>query len=211
MEHEETKKRRCLSVGILRAFVSSCSIRILLTLTLSVLVWSTDATSAVIPKAQAAHFCRLFIHDGETVAPLSLHARRLMTSGDSLTAEQMFATYIFHHDNWQTLRLFPHEAADGTVRWYAPADELPEAIGTEHQKYIREVLPRLQREIEAGNWQTVDAYIDRMLQYQCQFGSKSDTPGAASRRTFPSVVITLILLLTAVFVMVNRKKRAKRA
>ena len=78
--------------------------------------------------------------------------------------------YVFDYQGWQTLRIFPHQKADGIVEWYAPTDELPQDMSEEHQKYIHEVFPRLIAEIEAGNWDTADAYIDRMIQYQCQFG-----------------------------------------
>ena len=128
------------------------------------------ATPKVIPQKQAAHFCQLFINDGKDIFPLSYHAHRVLTPTDSLRAEQQFISYLFLHDNWQVLRIFPHLADDGTVNWYAPADDLPASLGTEHQKYIREVLPRLQREIVAENWPVVDDCIDKMIRYQCQFG-----------------------------------------
>ena len=100
---------------------------------------------------------------------------------DSMTVEHQFMSYVFYNDNWQSLRLFPHRQADGTVNWYSPADELPASIGLEHQKYIREVFPRMQQEIEAGNWNTVDAYIDRMIEYQCTFGSATPTTNHDSK------------------------------
>jgi hypothetical protein len=99
-------------------------------------------------------------------------------------------------DNWQSLRLFPHHEADGTIVWYAPADALPASLGAEHQKYIREVFPRLQQEMEAGRWENVDAYIDRMLEYQCQFGGTT----LASQPSFYDItgiflVISMLVIL----------------
>ena len=70
----------------------------------------------IMPKAQAAHFCRLLINDGESIAPLSSHAHRLMAANDSLTSEQIFASYIFRQSNWITLRIFPHTETDGTIQ-----------------------------------------------------------------------------------------------
>ena len=101
--------------------------------------------------------------------------------------------------------IFPHLADDGTVNWYAPADELTASLDTEHQKYIREVLPRLQQEIMAGHWETVDACIDRMIQYQCQFGSSDSRPQPQS-----TAIILIFLAFAALFIgsllVVQRKK-----
>jgi hypothetical protein len=134
-----------------------------------------------IPQAQAAHFCRLFICDETGIYPLGYHARRILTPNDSLTAEQQFTSFVFYQDNWQALRLFPHQGTDGKVVWYAPSEKLPASLGSEHQKYIQEVFPRLVSEAEAGHWETVDAYIDRMIQYQCTFAvtQKESTPTIA--------------------------------
>ena len=59
----------------------------------------------------------------------------------------------------------------------------------EHQKYIREVFPRLSNEIQAGNWETVDAYIDKMIEYQCKYGG-----GEAADTIEPSHLIGIIVL-----------------
>ena len=166
----------------------------LTSLSLTSLSLTSSAAPEVIPKETAAHFCQLLINDNGNIYPLSHQARRLLSpeyspqSTDSCiqTPEQLFTSYIFQEDNWQVLRLFPHLADDGTVSWYAPADDLPASLGTEHQKYIREVLPRLKAEVEACRWQTVDAYIDKMIEYQCQFGGKS-------RNTSPNPTLFLII------------------
>lgn len=156
------------------------------------------AQPRVLPQKQARHFCRLLVHDGEgKIYPLSLYAQRLTMLlchddhyGD-YSAEQVFTGLIFFYDDWsrermpfsrgqgrmlmeelhsgQTLRLFPH-AEKHRVSWFAPTDPLPASINSEHQKYIREVFARLNGLVQAGNWSSVDAFIDRMIRYQCQFG-----------------------------------------
>lgn len=167
---------------------------------------SASLTGRTLPKEQAAHFCQLLIEDGNGPSPLRIHALRLATEeNDSLTAEQLMTTFLFHRDNWQTLRIFPHTAADGTIHWYAPSDNLPATIGEEHQKYIREVLPRLQREIEAGQWKTVDAYIDKMIQYQCEFGGSTAKSGPSSG-TLALVILGLTAILAATIFGARRKK-----
>lgn len=157
---------------------------LLLLLSLPVTVLAANASPLIGGEAggtSARHFCRLLLNDGTTISPLSYHAQRLLVPNDSMTVEQQFMSYVFYNDNWQSLRLFPHRQADGTINWYAPADKLPASIGLEHQKYIREVFPRMQQEIEAGNWNTVDAYIDRMIEYQCTFGSATPTTNHDSK------------------------------
>ena len=152
----------------------------------------------VLPQQQAAHFCRLLVNDGEgRIYPLKLYATRLTTllyaepSHAGFSAEQVLTGLIFFYEDWaqepmalgdgrgrllmeelhsgQTLRIFPHvEGKQAT--WYAPTDNLPATIDTEHQKYIREVFDRLNAVVHDGNWKLVDDYIDKMIQYQCRFG-----------------------------------------
>ena len=115
------------------------------------------------------------------------------------SAEQVFTGLIFFYDDWtkermpfsngqgrmlmeelhsgQTLRMFPHVTGSQKSRggrkatWYAPTDPLPTTVSTEHQKYIRDVFSRLNALVQAGKWTTVDNFIDRMIRYQCEFGS----------------------------------------
>ena len=154
----------------------------------------TSAKPLVLPQKQAAHFCQLFVSDGGSLLPLSVHARRAIQPDDSLSVEQIFAGYVLLADGWQTMRLFPYQE-DGVVSWYSATDELPASIGSEHQKYIREVFPRLVAEVQAGHWQTVDAYIDRMIQYQCQFGGQK-----LPLRPSPSAIIGIFFLFLALLI-----------
>ena len=172
---------------------------LLLALLLSAGPVAIKATPKNIPQAQAAHFCQLLINDDGEIYPLSYQAHRLLTPSDSLTVEQLFMSYIFVQDNWQVLRIFPHQADNGTVNWYAPIDALPATLDTEHQKYIREVLPRLQREIMAGNWPVVDDYIDKMIQYQCKYGGKS-----VQTSSIPTYLIYIFALFLAFFWLFTR-------
>ena len=84
------------------------------------------------------------------------------------------------------------------VSWYSATDELPASIGSEHQKYIREVFPRLIAEVQSGDWETVDAYIDRMIKYQCRFGGK-ELPARPSS----AAIIGIFLLFFASFLIKN--------
>ena len=155
----------------------------------------TSARPLVLPEKQAAHFCQLLISDGGSLSPISVHAHRTMQPEDSLSVEQIFAGYILLADGWQTMRLFPHQE-NGAVSYYSATDELPASIDAEHQKYIREVFPRLVAEVQLGNWSTVDAYIDRMIQYQCQFGGQKLPPRPSS-----AAIIGIFLLFFASFLI----------
>ena len=152
---------------------------------------SLSASPLVIPQKQATHFCLLFVSNNSSVSTLSMQARRMIKPDDSLSVEQIFAGYILLADGWQTMRLFPHQE-NGAVSWYSATDELPASIGSEHQKYIQEVFPRLIAEVQAENWSTVDAYIDRMIQYQCQFGGQELPPRPSS-----AAIIGIFLLFFA--------------
>lgn len=151
----------------------------------------------VLPQAQAAHFCQLFVSDDSSVSTLSLRAHRMIQPDDSLSVEQIFAGYALLADGWQTMRLFPHQE-NGAVSWYSATDELPSSMSSEHQKYIQEVFPRLVAEVQAGHWTTVDAYIDRMIQYQCQFGGSKLPPRPSS-----VAIIGIFFLFFASFLVKN--------
>ncbi len=160
---------------------------------------SLTAAPLVIPQQQAAHFCQLFVVDGASVSTLSCQARKTIQSDDSLSAEQILAGYVLLADGWQTMRLFPHQEK-GAVSWYSAAGELPSHMSAEHQKYIREVFPRLVAEVQAGHWSTVDAYIDRMIEYQCQFGGSKLPPQPSS-----AIIIGIFLLFFMLTILCNAK------
>ncbi len=158
---------------------------------------SLSASPLVIPQQQAAHFCRLFVSEGSSLSTLSRRAHQMMQSDDSLSVEQIFAGYILLADGWQTMRLFPHQE-NGVVSWYSATDKLPASIGSEHQKYIQEVFPRLVAEVQTGDWETVDAYIDRMIQYQCQFGG-SKLPSRPSSAAIVGIFLLFLALICSIW------------
>ena len=160
------------------------------------------ATPLVIPQAQAEHFCQLLISDGGSLSPLSVHARKAIQADDSLSVEQIFTGFVLLADGWQTMRIFPHQHG-GKVSWYSPADELPSSMSAEHQKYIREVFPRLIAEVQAGHWQAVDEYVDKMLQYQCQFGGSEASAPVSSSFLVVVVLIFVVLILVSRFLFLS--------
>ena len=162
---------------------------------------SLSASPLVIPQKQAAHFCQLFVSYNSSVSTLSMQARQMIQPEDSLSVEQIFAGYVLLADGWQTMHLFPHQE-HGVVSWYSATDELPHSMDLEHQKYIQEVFPRLVAEVQAGDWEIVDAYIDRMIKYQCQFGgSKLPT------RPSSAAIIGIFLIFLALIFLVHYYKK----
>ncbi len=176
------------------------------------------ASPRTLPKEQAAHFCQLLFNDGEgSVRLLNTYAQNLVTVlcgqaryGD-YTAEQVFTGLIFYFDDWMrepfimtadaerqrliydlcsgsTLRIFPHKSGAGAVSWYTPTGRLPESIDAEHRRYIQEVFTRLNAEVKAEHWETVDAYIDSMIKYQCHCGG---TPPSHSPSAYTFIAIFL--------------------
>lgn len=163
---------------------------------------SLSAAPLVIPQQQAAHFCQLFVAENSSLSTLSHRAYQMISQpDDSLSVEQIFAGYILLADGWQTMRLFPHQE-DNIVSWYSATDELPASIDSEHQKYICEVFPRLVAEVRLENWATVDAYIDHMIQYQCQFGGQK-----LPTRPSSAAIIGIFLLLFALIFLGHYYKK----
>ena len=54
------------------------------------------------------------------------------------------------------------------------------------------VFSHLNGEVQAGNWQNVDAYIEKMIRYQCQFGNNGKSE--ASTPTYSIYIVALFLL-----------------
>ena len=168
---------------------------------------SVYASRLIMPRQQAEHFCQLMLDDGTGASPLYYHARRMMQPEDTLSVEQLFTSFILQDDNWQGMRFFPHQDGDNVV-WYSAADKLPATINAEHRKYILEVFPRLIAQVEAGDWNTVDAYIDKMLQYQCQFGgSKATSPVSSAQLAIIAAIFLVIMLVSRFFVLSLHPKR----
>ena len=161
----------------------------------------------VVPQAQAEHFCQLLISDGDALSPLSVHARKAIQADDSLSVEQIFTGFVLLADGWQTMRIFPHQQG-GQVVWYSATDDLPASMSSEHQKYIREVFPRLIEQVHAGDWKSVDAYIDKMLQYQCQFGGQKASSAVSSGfLVVVALIFVAVILVSRFFYLLLHPKR----
>ena len=173
----------------------------------------SPAIAVGMPHQQAARFCRLLVQDadGNVLSAAAFLRQHPLPSSDSLSAEQLFADYVFNHGGWQMLRVFPHADSTGFVSWYSATSELPSAIDAEHCKYIREVFPRMSAAVRAGDWKAVDEFTTSITVYQTTF-ARGRTPVAGR----PSSVLLLVSVLLAAFLLSavavgvqNRRKRKK--
>ena len=154
---------------------------------LLILLWiavGCKAWASPMPQSTAIHFCQLLVQDADG----KLKSMGAFANGDA----PLFAEYVFQHDGWRELRIFPHGD-----HWYAATDELPSSIDHEHQRYIQEVFPRMMQEVEAERWEVVDQYIDRLLEYQRLFSNTEDVATVKTPLPIPvllSLIIGLFLL-----------------
>ena len=161
---------------------------------LFILLWiavGSKAWANPMPQSTANHFCQLLVQDADG----RLKSINAFANGDV----QLFAEYVFQHDGWRDLRIFPHGD-----HWYAATDMLPSSLDHEHQRYIQEVFPRMMKEVEAERWEVVDEYIDRLLVYQRQFNNASRT---AAVKTHQSIPLLLSLVFGLFFLTPFIKKR----
>jgi len=160
------------------------------------IVVGCKAWGTPMPKSTATHFSQLLVQDADG----KLKSINAFANGDA----PLFAEYVFQHDGWRDLRIFPHGN-----HWYAATDVLPSSLDHEHQRYIQEVFPRMMKEIEAERWDVVDQYIDRLLQYQHQFSNTEQ----ASSITVSHPVMVVLPLLFILFLLTPQLQRVftKRA
>jgi hypothetical protein len=137
------------------------------------------------PQSTATRFCQLLVQDADG----NIKSLNAFANGDA----PLFAEYVFQHDGWRDLRIFPHGD-----RWYAATDMLPTSLDHERQRYIQDVFPRMLKEIEAERWDVVDQYIDRLQQYQRQFSNTNQVSSISA----PFPVMLLLPLLFLIFLLV---------
>ena len=101
------------------------------------------------------------------------------------------------------LKLFPYTDSHGT-HWYAPTDSIPDTVESEHKKYITEVFSRLYQDVLDGKESRIEAYFDKMGEYQRMSGGTSipsDTCIRAERlyNSIPFATILFMVCLTMGF------------
>ena len=102
------------------------------------------------------------------------------------------------------LKMFPY-TTHNTTRWYAPTETIdPTAMPADHSQFISDIFVLLNEEVQAGNYQKVDEYLDALLRYQQKNGGQS-LPSDTVRRAehaynaVPFATILFMLNLTMGF------------
>ena len=94
------------------------------------------------------------------------------------------------------LKLLPYQDKQ-QITWYAPTDNLPATMDEEHRKYFRDVFSLLNGEIQAGNYERANAFIDKILLYQQTFGGSSlpTSTQVKAERIYNKVAFATILFM----------------
>ena len=94
------------------------------------------------------------------------------------------------------LKLLPYQDKQ-QITWYAPTDNLPATMDEEHRKYFRDVFSLLNGEIQAGNYERANAFIDKILLYQQTFGGSSlpTVTQVKAERIYNKVAFSTILFM----------------
>ena len=107
-----------------------------------------------------ASFNSLFNHHGYILGPY------LQNKDAQKTDDRVSVIMELHQGT--PLKIFPYEST-----WYAPTSTLPDSMDAQHRKYIREVFSLLNGEVQAGNYDRANQFLDKMLKYQQTFGQRS--------------------------------------
>ena len=96
-----------------------------------------------------------------------------------------------------TMKVFPF-TSHGKTTWYAPTDEIDTlSVPAENRLYMGTCFMLLYEEIAAGNYETVNHYLDKMLAYQQQNGGSSipSDNRLQAERLYNSVPFATILFM----------------
>lgn len=94
------------------------------------------------------------------------------------------------------LKVFPY-TVDGATTWYAPTDDIPDAVGEGCRKYMKNVFSLLYADVLAGDVDRVGETLDKMIRYQEKYGGTSmPTPAQVkAERAYNAVPFATILFM----------------
>ncbi|MCR4582267.1 MAG: cytochrome c biogenesis protein CcsA, partial [Prevotella sp.] len=136
-----------------------------------------------------ASYSTFFNRNGYTLGPYLQHR-------DIARIDEKLMLIMDLHQG-RPLKIFPY-ADSLRIAWYSPTSTLPANMDAEHQKYMREVFTLINGEIQAGRYDVVDRYLDKLLQYQQTFGRHS-LP--ASRRVQAEFIYNKVAFATILFMV----------
>ena len=94
------------------------------------------------------------------------------------------------------LKLFPY-THKGKTTWFAPTDELPNAMDREHQQFVRSICLLLGDCALASDYTQMDAVVGKMLKYQQKNGGASmpSDRRVAAERIYNRIPFATILFM----------------
>lgn len=110
------------------------------------LVLSPEALAADrLPKEVSKAISNLYVYSNDRVCPL-----------DGFT------------DEFNSLKLFPVQLQDGTVKWYSATDTLPQEAEADHgrSEFIRNSLNLVMEYVQEGEWENVVLLLGKIREYQ---------------------------------------------
>ena len=98
--------------------------------------------------------------------------------------------------NGSLLKLFPY-TNKGKTTWFAPTDDLPNAMGREHQQFVRSICLLLGDCALASDYTQMDAVVGKMLKYQQKNGGASmpSDRRVAAERIYNRIPFATILFM----------------
>lgn len=94
------------------------------------------------------------------------------------------------------LKLFPY-TNKGKTTWFAPTDDLPNAMDREHQQFVRSICLLLGDSALASDYTQMDAVVGKMLKYQQKNGGASmpSDRRVAAERIYNRIPFATILFM----------------
>ena len=98
--------------------------------------------------------------------------------------------------NGSLLKLFPY-TNKGKTTWFAPTDDLPNAMDREHQQFVRSICLLLGDCALASDYTQMDAVVGKMLKYQQKNGGASmpSDRRVAAERIYNRIPFATILFM----------------
>lgn len=98
--------------------------------------------------------------------------------------------------NGSLLKLFPY-TNKGKTTWFAPTDDLPNAMDREHQQFVRSICLQLGDCALASDYTQMDAVVGKMLKYQQKNGGASmpSDRRVAAERIYNRIPFATILFM----------------
>lgn len=93
--------------------------------------------------------------------------------------EQVQLIFMIQQGNY--MELFPLKGESGHIRWYSPADELPENVSEREKNMVQNTLPMYYLCLTKNEEDLANKFLDRISEFQIENGGES-VPGESKKR-----------------------------